>query len=181
MFRKFLATTAIVGLMAGGAYAQETPTPAPAEPAPTTTAPADSTAVAPVEKADGLLATNIIGESVYNGAGENAETVGKVNDLVIDGNGAIKSLVVGVGGFLGIGEKNVEVDYQTASWSEKDGDRWIVISMTKEQLEGAPAFDRAPYDPVAPMPTAATPETPPADTATPPAAAPEPVQPEPAN
>ncbi|MBX3597478.1 MAG: PRC-barrel domain-containing protein [Rhizobiaceae bacterium] len=169
MLRKLLMTTAAASLIAGGAFAQ-TATPAPAE-----TAPAET--MQPAMKADGVLAANIIGESVYNGRGEDAEKIGDVSDLVIDANGMVKSMIVGVGGFLGVGTKDVEVDYKTAEWAEKDGDRWLVMAMTKEQLEGLPAFDRTPYDPAAPATTGSTTMPAPAETtapapATPPAAAP---------
>ena len=60
-------------------------------------------------------------------------------------------MIVGVGGFLGIGEKDVSVDYKTAEWAEKNGDRWLVVAMSKEELEAAPAFDRAPYEPTPPV------------------------------
>lgn len=152
MIRNLLATTAIVALMAGSAYAQETTTPAPAEPAPMTDE------AAPVQAADGFLATNLIGESVYNGTSDEAENIGKVNDLVIDASGAVDQIIVGVGGFLGIGQKNVVLDYGEIDWAERDGDRWIVVNTTKEQLEAQPEFDRRPYDPApAPATTAMAP------------------------
>jgi len=160
MIRKLLITTAAAALMAGGAYAQTQP--APAQPA------AEAPAVqAPLAKADGQLATNIIGETVYNGTGDTAENIGDVNDLVIGADGAIEQMIVGVGGFLGIGEKNVAVDYKTAEWAEKNGDRWLVVGMSKEELGAAPAFDPTPYEPAQPV-AAAEPAAPaaPADNST---------------
>ncbi|SFT46992.1 PRC-barrel domain-containing protein [Mesorhizobium sp. YR577] len=159
MFRNLLATTAIATLMATAAYAQESATPAPANPAPMAqeAAPAET----PVTRADGHLASNIIGETVYNGTGEQAENIGKVNDIVISKDGAIESLVVGVGGFLGLGAKNVAVNYSEVDWAEQNGDRWAVVNTTKEQLQALPDFDRRGYDP-APAPAAATDTTAPA-------------------
>lgn len=188
MFRKLFLTTAVASLIAGGAFAQTEPAdPAPAMPAPAetmqpSTEPMQPSAEAPAMKSDGFLAANIIGENVYNGTGDDAEKIGDVNDLVLDANGAVTSMVVGVGGFLGVGQKDVEVDYKTAEWTEKNGDRWIVLAMTKEQLEALPAFDRAPYDPTPPAATGSTTMPAPADTTTtPPAAAPAPAEPAPAN
>ncbi|PSJ63418.1 PRC-barrel domain-containing protein [Kumtagia ephedrae] len=149
MVRKLLATTALMTLLAGGAYAQEATQ--PASPAPATEAPA-----APVAKADGFLATNLIGETVYNGTGDNAENIGQVNDVVIGSNGNVESVVIGVGGFLGIGEKNVAMNYGDIDWAERDGDRWIVVNATKEQLQAQADFDRRPYDP-APATTSSAP------------------------
>ncbi|MFI0847057.1 PRC-barrel domain-containing protein [Mesorhizobium sp. IMUNJ 23232] len=172
MVRKLLATTALVTLLTGAVYAQEATTPA----APATEAPA-----APVVKADGFLATNLIGETVYNGTGDDAENIGSVNDVVIGSNGAVESVVIGVGGFLGLGEKNVAMNYGDIKWAEKNGDRWIVVNATKDQLQAQAEFDRRPYDPtpaaatdttaMAPAPATTTEPTP-ADTAaapTPPA------------
>ena len=132
MIRNLLATTALATLVSMGAYAQEATTPAPADPAPVVDPAAPA---APVAKADGHLATSIIGETVYNGTGEDAQNIGEVNDIVIGKDANIEAIVVGVGGFLGIGEKDVAIEYAALDWAEKDGDSWLVTPMTKEQLE----------------------------------------------
>ena len=93
MIRNLLATTAIATLLSTAAYAQDTTAPAPATPAPATEA---APAEAPIERADGHLATNLIGETVYNGTGDDAENIGEVNDIVIGANGEIESSVIGV-------------------------------------------------------------------------------------
>ena len=51
-------------------------------------------------------ASKIVGLSVYN---DKNESVGSINDLLTDKNGAIKAVVIGVGGFLGVGEHLVAV------------------------------------------------------------------------
>ncbi|EHK52662.1 PRC-barrel domain-containing protein [Allomesorhizobium alhagi] len=151
MIRNLLATTAIATLLSTALYAQDTTAPAPAAPATQDAAPAE----APIAPADGFLATNLIGETVYNGTGDDAENIGEVNDIVIGSNGEVESIVIGVGGFLGLGEKNVAVNYTEADWAERDGDRWLVIAATKEQLEAQAEFDRRGYEP-APATTAGT-------------------------
>ena len=155
MIRNLLATTAIATLVATGAFAQDTTAPA------TTTAPAADPAApseampadqAQVERADGMLASNLIGETVYNGSGDDAENIGEVKDIVMTDDGNAEAVVIGVGGFLGIGEKNVSVEYDKVEWAERDGDRWIVIAgTTKEDLEALPDFDRSAYDPAPAM------------------------------
>ncbi|WP_442582254.1 PRC-barrel domain-containing protein [Mesorhizobium sp. ASY16-5R] len=175
MVRKLLATTALVTLLTGAVYAQEATTP-PAATAPAAEAPAAT----PVVKSDGFLATNLIGETVYNGTGDDAENIGSVNDVVIGSNGAVESVIIGVGGFLGLGEKNVAMNYGDIKWAEKDGDRWIVVNATKDQLQAQAEFDRRPYDPaaapagdttaMAPAPADTTTAPAPADTAMAPAA-----------
>ncbi|MDG4878628.1 PRC-barrel domain-containing protein [Mesorhizobium sp. WSM4935] len=148
MIRTLFATTAIATLLATGALAQTTP--APAQPAPA----AESTA--PVPRAEGALMTNIIGESVYNGTGDDAQDIGKVDDVVFDSSGNAKSAIIGVGGFLGVGKKDVAFDYSKLEWAEKNGDRWLVAKTTKDELNAQAAFDRKAYDPAPAQTTDAT-------------------------
>jgi sporulation protein YlmC with PRC-barrel domain len=153
MIRKLLATTALFTLLASGAYAQDATAPAPA-PAPATANPAPA---APMVQADGSLVTNIVGESVYNGTADDAENIGKVTDIVFDKDGQAKQLVIGVGGFLGVGAKQVAFDYDKLKWAEKNGDRWLVAETSKDALTALPEFDATPYEPApAPQPSADT-------------------------
>ena len=147
MFKTLLATTAIVGLFAGAAFAQEAAKPAPAPATPNAMI-FDRNAQA-LTDTDGyfaaasgqLLASSLMGENVYNSTATDALKIGDVNDVVIGPNGAADAVIIGVGGFLGMGEKAVAVDFDRLTWVEKDGDRWLVVEATKAQLEGAPAFD----------------------------------------
>ena len=139
MIRTLFATTAIATLLATGAFAQTTTAPAQQTPA------AENTA--PVPRAEGALMSNIIGESVYNGTGDDAQNIGKVDDVVFDSSGKAKSAIIGVGGFLGVGKKDVAFDYAKLEWAEKNGERWLVAKTTKDELNAQPAFDRKPYDP----------------------------------
>ncbi|CAN7294535.1 PRC-barrel domain-containing protein [Mesorhizobium sp. LjRoot246] len=147
MIRNLLATTALATLVATGAYAQSATSPAPA-PGPAVQEPGG----APV-RAEGSIVTNIIGESVYNGTGDDAENIGMVSDVVFDKDGQAKSVIIGVGGFLGVGAKNVAFDYGKLQWAEKNGDRWLVAQTTKDELTAQPEFDSKPY---APAPAAST-------------------------
>ncbi|PAP99455.1 PRC-barrel domain-containing protein [Mesorhizobium mediterraneum] len=161
MIRTLLTTTALAALIATGAYAQTATTPAPTQdPAVQDTAPA-----APIPRAEGSLVTNIIGESVYNGTADDAENIGNVSDVVFDENGQAKSVVIGVGGFLGVGAKNVTFDYSKLQWAERNGDRWLIAQTTKDELTAQPDFDRKPYDP-APVASDTTATAPPAPSGT---------------
>jgi sporulation protein YlmC with PRC-barrel domain len=156
MIRKLLVTTTMATLVASGAFAQETTTqPAPVAPA---TPPATEQMAPPtILEGKERVASNFIGETVYNGTGPKAQNVGDVNDLVFDKDGKVESIVIGVGGFLGMGEKSVAIEYGKAKWAERGGARWVVVEATKEQLDAMPAFDRTPYDPApAPMATGST-------------------------
>jgi sporulation protein YlmC with PRC-barrel domain len=84
------------------------------------------------------LARVFIGQAVHNPAGE---TIGDVNDLVFNRKGQISTVVIGVGGFLSIGEKGVGVPFSALTFNVgKDGERVIVVALTKLDLTQAPAF-----------------------------------------
>jgi len=142
MFKTLLASTALATLVTTSAMAASTTTTANTD----TTATGSETVVttdanASMHQGDNL-ASNLIGSAVYGSAAEDAEMIGDINDIVISPEGDVASVIVGVGGFLGIGEKDVAVDYETIEWADRDGERWLVANMTREQLEAAPAFDR---------------------------------------
>src|SRR5258708_13990530 len=54
-------------------------------------------------------AAKIVGLSVYN---DNNESIGSINELLMDKNGNIKAVVIGVGGFLGMGSHLVAIPYE---------------------------------------------------------------------
>lgn len=84
------------------------------------------------------LASSMIGQSVVN---PQDETVGDVEDLVMDRSGRVTAAVIGVGGFLGLGEKNVGVPIEALSPRRTDdGDVQLVTMLTREELERAPEF-----------------------------------------
>jgi sporulation protein YlmC with PRC-barrel domain len=79
-----------------------------------------------------------LGAIVKNPAGE---TVGDINDLMFDKAGKINTVVLGVGGFLGMGEKDIGVPFSALTISKgADGARMIVVPFTKEALTAAPTF-----------------------------------------
>ena len=153
MYRKLLASTALSLIVAGGAYAQDAAPAdpmAPAEPAMETPAEPAATPEEPLVEAadaginaDGWLATEIIDETIYNSTGDDAESIGDVNDFVLDQNGEIGAVVVGVGGFLGIGQKNVAINWEDLELAQDaEGNNRLVANMTREQLENAAEFNR---------------------------------------
>ncbi|MGA9604250.1 MAG: PRC-barrel domain-containing protein [Methyloceanibacter sp.] len=66
--------------------------------------------------------------------------VGDVNDLLLDNGGKINAVIIGVGGFLGVGEKNVAVPFSSLKVAEKNGSRYLVLETTKEALQSAPGY-----------------------------------------
>ena len=96
-------TAGLIGsaLLASVAFAQ-TPT--------ATTDRANTPPAAASESAfqDNWRASKVVGVSVYN---DNNESLGSINDLLMDKSGNIKAVVVGVGGFLGVGEHLVAIPF----------------------------------------------------------------------
>jgi hypothetical protein len=86
-----------------------------------------------------LLAADIIGMTVVSAEGED---IGEVDDLIFDDQQRLSGVVVGVGGFLGIGEKSVGIDWSQAEvrTDPESGSERIFVSMTKADLEAAPDF-----------------------------------------
>ncbi|MCP1166952.1 PRC-barrel domain-containing protein [Limimaricola litoreus] len=113
--------------------------------------------------ADDFYASNLMGMRVYasqqelgengdmiNFAEQEWDDIGEINDLVISEDGAVGAVIVGVGGFLGIGEKDVAITMdQIRTYDDENGERFLVINATQEALEAAPGFERASMDGVA--------------------------------
>ncbi|MFG1319977.1 PRC-barrel domain-containing protein [Xanthobacter autotrophicus] len=90
------------------------------------------------QRADQHLASNLIGMNVYGGADEN---LGEINDLVLDRTGTVTAAVIGVGGFLGVGQKDVAVPFQAVEMTRNaDGKNRLVLRKTKDELKAAPEF-----------------------------------------
>ena len=141
MLKKLLAATAMVTI-ATAAYAAQ-----PVNKTNTTAAAPAGQMFMPAVGGGDHLATKLIGATVYNSDAEDAQAIGKVHDLVVADNGGIDAVVVGVGGFLGIGEKNVALNFSSLKWSDRDGSIVLIATTTKDELQGAPAFDEAALEP----------------------------------
>lgn len=169
-------TTALVALLAAGpALAQDaTPAAESTPPAAATTevaAPAGRFIILEDGSTD-WLASNLIGSTVYSGTDEN---LGKIVDILATDQGHVKAVVIGVGGFLGIGRKDVAVSPSTLERVKIDNGVKLVLKTTKEELNGAPEFKTAAQQESSSVTTTpATPDAtvPAADPMTPPAAEP---------
>lgn len=99
------------------------------------------------------LASRLLGVTVV---GANNETFGDVSDLIIDADNRVTALVVGVGGFLGVGEKSVAVPLDTVRLVLGDGRTdakpsdgmgaasRVILEVTRSELQSAPAFRSLP-------------------------------------
>ena len=91
-----------------------------------TSAPSDSTTV-----------TNYYKQSVYD---PKQNKIGDVDDVLVDKSGKITGLVVGVGGFLGAGEKDVIVPFTAVKSTKKDDKWYLTLDETKDDLKNSAGF-----------------------------------------
>ena len=85
---------------------------------------------------DQWLASDVYKADVYD---PSEHKVGKVTDLMIDSNGTITGEIISVGGFLGVGQKDVVIPFKELKVSTRDGKDWLVLNRTKDELKLAPA------------------------------------------
>ncbi|MBO0347357.1 PRC-barrel domain-containing protein [Roseibium sp. CAU 1637] len=163
MLRKILTTTALVTALTVPAFAADNAA---------TTKTMDETTQAPAAQAtgsaqekdpslymfevhtlaedatQGYLASNLIGKYVYASEAEDADSLGDINDIVIGQDGTIQAVILGAGGFLGVGEKDVALDFDRLAMQETgDSEFRIVSDVTKAELEGAAEYERPDYVP----------------------------------
>lgn len=108
----------------------------------TTTRMSSGALIVPAERlnsAQVMSASDYIGKTVYDQAGNN---IGDVNDLIISNDGQIQAVILGVGGFLGIGEKDVAVNTNAVQIVQDGDNKRLVVEATKEALNSAPAYDK---------------------------------------
>jgi|LNFM01.1.fsa_nt_gb sporulation protein YlmC with PRC-barrel domain len=138
---KLLASTAVASmLMALPALAQTT-SPTPSAPS-TTTAPRADTTTGQLRYfstySDEMRMSKLIGTTVRNAAGE---TIGDVNEILLDKNGKVAAVVIGVGGFLGMGEREVALSFESIqSGRDANGNNVLTVNATKDSLKNAPAW-----------------------------------------
>jgi len=142
--KRFLSTTAIVLTMTGAAFAD---------------AHSEGFGNVAIEQTD-FLASDLIGMRIYNSEAEveadatlaaDAEKewddIGEINDIIVTQDGDVTAVILGIGGFLGMGERDVSISMDKIKiLTDEDGDRFLVVNTSKEMLEQAPEFERPMMD-----------------------------------
>jgi sporulation protein YlmC with PRC-barrel domain len=153
MRTQLILGTAMAALMIGGAFAQAPTSSSPPPPAksdqakPATGAQPD---LVTAQKPDQWLASKFKGTEVL---GADSKKIGSVSDILFDKDGKIEAYVVSVGGFLGVGSKEVAVapkSFEVMPGSNGGADK-LKLAMTEEQLKTAQDFK--PYEPPRPVAT----------------------------
>lgn len=141
--KKLVAAASIIALLAIPAVAQNaTPPPATGKSpaAESTAAPAPTGETAGALGSGEISAKELLAENVRNAANE---SIGNINDVLIGGDGKIAAVIIGVGGFLGMGEKNVALPFDQLIFAKDAADDLIVsTSATKESLQAAPEYTK---------------------------------------
>src|SRR5258708_7755244 len=141
MVRTLLLTAALSGLLISDGLSQST----------IGGGAGDGSKFVPLQTADQLVFSKFKGSDVV---GPNDESIGGVNDLLLDRSGKILGIVVGVGGFLGIGQKNVAMEMSafqvvpatsgsTPAPTGRSDDPTSIklkVAWTKDQVQQAPDF-----------------------------------------
>ena len=90
-----------------------------------------------VQPAD-VMAYDLLGMDVYN---NQDESIGEIEDMVIDNGKTVRALIISVGGFLGMGDRYVAVDPSAVTLvPEDDNDMRAIINTNRDDLKGAPTF-----------------------------------------
>ncbi len=156
MYRtKIAALLVSTSLLTGAALAQAPTTPAP------DTMQGSGVAAVPTGKtfvteqaATEFRASKFAGLDIY---GPDNEKIGDVVEILVDGSGSARSIVIGVGGFLGIGQKNVAVPWSAVAWSNDRPATRSASSAPMTTGSTTPATNAAPMtagSPAATSPTA---------------------------
>jgi sporulation protein YlmC with PRC-barrel domain len=80
-------------------------------------------------------------QSIYDASNNK---IGEVDDVLLSPDGKVSALIVGVGGFLGIGEKHVALPFNAVKRTTKDGKANLTLDTTRDALNAAPGlkYDR---------------------------------------
>jgi sporulation protein YlmC with PRC-barrel domain len=134
-----LAALAIaLGFSLPAAAQMPPPSQKPAASAPAPSAPVTGQIV--TQDNNTILAKDLIGQTVY---GPDKAKIGTISDLILSKDGKnVQGFVIGVGGFLGIGEKSValQMDRLQTQPKAEGGGMQLVMDVKKEELSNAPAF-----------------------------------------
>ena len=142
MLKYTLTAAVLAAVLATPAFAQQPMTPDRALPIQST--PGRDTFVRSQHATD-WRGSKLIGALVY---GPDNASIGTINDVLFENSGKLRAVVIGVGGFLGVGEKNVAVPFEALNISrrpEASSIDKINVSYSKDDLKNAPKF--AYYEP----------------------------------
>jgi sporulation protein YlmC with PRC-barrel domain len=138
MMLKTGAGVAVLTLMLGGAAALAQTSPAPTTPPPAAKPAAPVTGQILTQDANTVLAKDLMGANVY---APDKTKIGSISDLILAKDGrTVEGFVIGVGGFLGIGEKSVALKMDRLQISQGSDGVQLMMDVKKDELANAPSF-----------------------------------------
>ena len=84
-----------------------------------------------------LTVTNWYKQTVYDPSNNK---IGEIGDVLVGPNGEVNAVIIGVGGFLGAGEKDVAVNFNSIKKTMKDNKIYLTMDTTKDALKNAAGF-----------------------------------------
>jgi sporulation protein YlmC with PRC-barrel domain len=151
-----LKSIVLAAFLTGGAmsaYAQTAPT-QPSAPA-REAAPVERTVSTGDFNASGdMAASALLGTKVRNA---NKESIGKVDEIYVDKDAKITVVVISVGGFLGVGSKDVAVKWSDITFGQDDTSVVLTTSLTKDALMALPDYTKTERRKTVPAETATLP------------------------
>jgi sporulation protein YlmC with PRC-barrel domain len=128
MLNKLGIAAAFAATVTGAAFAQQTTVGAgtPATTQVLTTLPQDATTV-----------SNYYKQNVYD---PSDAKIGEISDVLLNKQGKVDAFMVAVGGFLGVGEKDVAVPFDAVHATQKDGKWYLTMNATKDTLKNARGY-----------------------------------------
>jgi sporulation protein YlmC with PRC-barrel domain len=155
MLKKLMMSTALSAVMVTAAFAQSPSSPSSSSPPPAAQSQGSGKAnFVTAQKPDQWLATKFKGTDVL---GSDNQKIGDVSDILFDKSGKIEAFVVSVGGFLGVGAKEVALapsSFDVVPGQNGSADK-LKLSATKDELQQAQNFAR--YEPPRPSTTGSGP------------------------
>lgn len=124
MIKKYVAAALLGTALAGGAAFAQTTTPASPS-----TAPAASASSEQMILKDNWRASKLVGLAVYNDANEK---LGDISEILLDKSGKINAVIIGVGGFLGVGQHDIAVTFDKLKWVDE-----LIRSASADKMPGS--------------------------------------------
>jgi hypothetical protein len=105
---------------------------------------------------------SILGKRVQDPKGDD---LGRVVDVLADSSGRVRIAIIDFGGFLGVGDRRIAVDWPLLRFNPDGPDPFLLLSLSREQLKVAPEYKNNPRPQTLMEPPAAapTPTLPPAE------------------
>jgi sporulation protein YlmC with PRC-barrel domain len=128
MWNTFAVAATVAAVFVGSAYAQQSTTGAgPVQAQVLGSLPSDATTV-----------TNYYKQNVYD---PSDTKIGEISDVLVGKDGKVEAFIVSVGGFLGIGQKDVGVPFSAVHATQKNGRWYLTMKANKDALKQARGYN----------------------------------------